>query len=45
MDEENIKKEYFDKDDFLNLVLKVNSVDYYEKLEVANDIQLSFINA
>lgn len=39
------KKEYFDKNDLFKLSLKINSVDYYEKVEVSNNIQLSFIKA
>ncbi len=39
------EKQYFDTTDLMALMWKVNSVNYYEKFEVKNDIQVSFIPA
>ena len=43
--ENNTKKEYFESEDLLELIKKVNGITKYEKVEVGNDIQLSYIRA
>jgi len=39
------EKEFFEKQDLMNLLTKINSVWYNEKVEVKNDIEISFISA
>ena len=41
----NIEKKYFDTEDLLNVMTKINSVDFYEKFEVANQVEVAFIKA
>ena len=43
--EKENKKEYFERQDSIKLMEKINGINYYEKVEVSNDIQLSFIKA
>ena len=38
-------KKYFEQEDLTKLFWKINSIDYYEKVEVANWVTLSFISA
>jgi len=39
------KKEYFDQDDLNKVLEKTNYIDYYTKVELEDNIQLSFISA
>ncbi len=41
----NKGKQFFDSQDLMSLVWKINSVNYYEKFKVKNDVQVSFIPA